>query len=331
MRPNTPSALLKHADCEAFLVTNLTNIRYLTGLDLSAGFLLAQPRRFTLFVDSRYREKAEQSAQRCAVRDIGEAEKLFRDIPRCGFEAEDVTVLRKTAWKKRYPRTMFVQTAGILQAFRRQKDPEELRILRRAQKMTKELLRRVPSLLRKGVTEERIARQLLMWSLELGAEGLSFEPIVAFGTHTSMPHHRSTPRPLQKGNIVQIDVGVKYRGYCGDLSEVFFTGSATRLQERMYSVLCRARDAVMDAAVPGASVQALDRLARDILAEEGVDEFFTHALGHGVGLDVHEGVTLSSKATDAKLLPGEVIAVEPGVYFPGRFGMRVEEMVFVGA
>lgn len=329
MRPMTPASLLKHAECEAFLVTDLRNIRYLTGLDVSAGFLLALPRRFMLFVDARYLEKAEASAERCVVRDISEAAKVLAEVKECGFEAEDVTVLRKSGWKKRFPKTKFVSTVGILQSFRRQKDADELRILHRAHRMTKELLRRVPSVLRKGITEERLARQLLLWALELGAEGLSFEPIVAFGTHTSMPHHRCTTRPFQKGNIVQIDVGVKYQGYCGDLSEVYFTEPATRLQQRMHGVLCRARDAVIAAAVPGASVRSLDVLARSILAEEGVEEFFTHALGHGIGLDVHEGVTLSSRAADAALLPGEVIAVEPGVYFPGRFGMRVEEMVFV--
>ena len=195
--------------------------------------------------------------------------------------------------------------------------------------MTKELLRRVPSVLRKSTTEEKLARQLLLWSLELGADGLSFDPIVAFGTHTGCPHHRPTSRSLRKGHLVQIDVGVKFRGYCADMSEVFFTVTPTKTEEQVYRVLTLAKNRAMKAAGVGAPTHELDAMVRAMLKKAGIEQYFTHALGHGVGLEIHEGISISRKAPEAKLLKNEVITIEPGAYFPGKFGMRVEDMVYV--
>ncbi len=329
MRPTSPSQLLKQANCSAFLITNLINIQYLTGLPVSAGVMLVLPRKSFLFVDSRYRDMAERLESAVTVKDISELPAVMNDVRSCGFESEDVTVLRQSSWKKKFPKTRFLPTVGILQSFRRQKDDEELRLLRRAHRMTKELLRRVPAVLRKSTTEEKLARQLLLWSLELGADGLSFDPIVAFGTHTSCPHHRPTSRSLQKGHLVQIDVGVKYKGYCADMSEVFFTVKPTKTEEQVYRTLTLAKDRATKAVRIGASTRNLDEIARGILKKAGIEQYFTHSLGHGVGLEIHEGVSLSKKATDLKLLKNEVITIEPGVYFPGKFGMRLEDMVYV--
>lgn len=329
MRP-TPAQILKNADLPAFLITNLTNIRYLTGLDLSAGLLLATSRRFVLFVDGRYREAAVRRAPaHCLVDDIESLPNVLATVRRCGFEAENVTIARKDVWKRKFPNTKFIQTIGVIDEFRRQKGPEEITLLRRAEKITKEILRRVPAVLRRGTTEEKLARQLLIWALDLGADGLSFEPIVAFGNHTSSPHHRPTSRALTRGHIVQIDVGAKLRGYCADLSAVYFTGTPTKEQERAYAALLSAQRTARKSAKTGVAAATLDTIARAVLKKAGIEKFFTHSLGHGVGLDVHEGVTLSTKNKSQKLLKHEVITLEPGVYFPGKWGMRVEEMVYV--
>ena len=329
MLPSSPAHLLKQAKTPAFLVSDLVNLRYLTGLTLSAGFLLVTPRRAFLFVDSRYTDMAHRRARNVTVKDIGELPAALKALPVCGFESESVTVSRFLNWKKKFPSTKFVRTTGVIAAFRRQKSEEELRLMRRARRLTQELLRRVPAVLRRSTTEEKLARQLLIWALELGADGLSFEPIVAFGNHTSSPHHRPTNRLLQKGHIVQIDVGVLYKGYCGDLSEVYFTAPPTAEQKKIYETLVRSQQKAIRAVKAGVTTHTLDKIARGVLAEQGMEKYFTHALGHGVGLDVHEGVTLSQRAPAQKLLPGEVITIEPGVYLPGKFGMRVEEMVIV--
>ena len=330
MRPSNPQEVLGLAKIDAFLVSNPLHIRYLSGVNPSVALLLITPRRFVLFVDVHYRAEAEKNVRKgIYVRDIDDLERVMREIKECGFESDHVTVLQKARWTRIFQNTKFVQKTGVLQEFRRRKEKDELLCLRRAQRITHEMLRRVPSALRKEVTEEKLARQLLVWALELGADGLSFDPIVAFGTHTASPHHQPTSRSLQKGHLVQIDVGAKYRGYCADCSRVFFTVTPTDAQKKVYDILCDVQAKAVAATKAGASTAGLDKMARDMLRKHGLDKAFTHSLGHGVGLEIHEGPTLSSKRADSKLLPGEVVTIEPGVYFEGKFGMRVEDMVFV--
>lgn len=311
------------------LVTNPTNVQYLTGISISAGVLLQEKQRTTLFVDDRYMERARNACRGMRVRHIRELPDVMRHIRRCGFEAEHITVARYRSWKKRFPQTMFLPREGVIEHGRRQKRPEELRTLRRAEQMTEEMLRRVSPVLRRTITERELAWKLQLWAHDLGAEGLAFDPIVAFGAHTSRPHHHPTDRRLRKGDIVQIDVGAKFQGYCADRSAVYFTTEPTTEQGRVFDALQETLKVTRKEVRCGVSNRALDRCARRILKSYGFTEEFCHALGHGVGLDVHEGVTLSLKAPLTKLLQNEVITLEPGLYFPGKFGMRLEEMVYV--
>ncbi|TSD00202.1 MAG: Xaa-Pro aminopeptidase [Candidatus Peregrinibacteria bacterium Greene1014_49] len=330
MRPKRPSAILDASGTPAFLVSNLVNIRFLTGLDMSSALLLLEPKTMTLFTDGRYIEVASRSVYRgISVKDGAAIDAAMKRVRICGIEDEGLSIERFHRWKAKFKNTKFVHTSGLIAEFRRSKDPEELAKFRRAQRITREMIRRVPSLLKCPIREIDLAWQLQVWARELGAEGLSFDPIVAFGTHTSSPHHKPTGRMLKQGHIVQIDCGAKYRGYCADQSAVFFTGKPTPIQSRVFTAICEAKDEAIAKLKPGVSVRDLDSIAREVLKSYGYEEFFCHALGHGVGLEIHEGSTLSKKAPDRKLLKGEIITIEPGVYFPGRFGMRVEEEIIV--
>jgi Xaa-Pro aminopeptidase len=283
-----------------------------------------------LFVDGRYTEVAQRTAlPGVKIRSIGDVEAALSSIPLCGFEANDVSVGRFTGWKTRFKNTKFTQTSALVEGFRRSKDPEELSRIHRARRIAWEMVRRVPGVLRAGISERALAWRMEEWARELGAEKMSFEPVVAFGTHTSRPHHRGTARTLKRGHIVQVDLGVVYRGYCSDVSEVFFTARPTSEQERIIGVLREAKEKASDALTLGVSAADIDRIARTVLASAGIEDAFCHALGHGVGLDIHEGITLSPRSKE-KLLHNEVVAIEPGVYFPGKFGMRVEDMVVIG-
>lgn len=330
MRPSTPGVLLRRASTEAFLATDPVNLRYLTGVPVSSGAMLVLPRRFLLFVDERYREEAQREARAgVTVRSLDELAACMKQVRSCGYEADNVSVERFLRWQRKYPRTKFVRITRLVDRFRRRKDPDELRWMRRADRITWELLRRIPGALRRSVTEREVARRLTIWALELGAEGMSFDPIVAFGPHTSSPHHYPTSRPLRKGDLVQIDCGVKVQGYCSDASEVYFTAQPTPEQSHANRAVREAQRRAIAALRPGASTRALDELARSILRKAGIEDAFCHALGHGVGLEIHEGVSLSQRAPDERLLQSEVVTVEPGVYFPGKWGMRVEKMVVV--
>jgi Xaa-Pro aminopeptidase len=329
MRP-TAGKLLKSANLPAFLITSTHNIRYCTGVTASVGALLALPRGFALFLDGRYTEEAQTSLlPGVRLYHQRSLQKFFSSIRRCGIEADDCSCARYIRLQNTFLNTKFVQKEGVVEHFRRSKDPRELRKIHRADRITLELLRRVPAVLKKGMTERALAWKLAQWAVELGAERLAFDPIVAFGAHTSHPHHHPTSMGLRKGHIVQIDVGAVYQGYCSDRSAVYFTAKPTPEQERVYVAVQDAKAAAERMVAPGVTTHALDAAARTVLARAGIEEAFVHALGHGVGLEVHEGVTLSRKAKNQSLLSGEVIAIEPGAYFPGKFGMRLESIVFV--
>ncbi|MCF7844907.1 MAG: Xaa-Pro peptidase family protein [Kiritimatiellales bacterium] len=330
MMIKSPSQLLRLSKTQTFLVSDLTNIRYLTGLDLSYGFVLVSQRSWRLFVDDRYIEAATKSVKNeIQVLNIDDLEKYLNKCKECGFESDNVTVEQLRNWKRKYKNTKFVRRKGIIEEFRRSKSEIELKRFRRAQRITKEMLRRVTSALRSFPTEKDLAWKLETWARELGADSLSFDPIVAFGTNTSCPHHHPTSRRLKKGHIVQIDVGARYKGYCADRSEVFFTDQPTGLQKKVYRAVEEAKDAALEKVVSGVTTHALDKAARKVLSKYDFEEYFTHSLGHGVGLEIHEGVLLTENAPNTKLRKNEIVTIEPGVYLPGKFGIRLEEEIVV--
>lgn len=283
-----------------------------------------------LFVDSRYSEASEKGVKDgIKVKDIDKLDRSLEKVPECGYESEHITVDVLRRWKRKNKNTKFVRRKGVIQHFRRQKGDDEIRRFKRSQRITRELLRRIPAALRSLPTEKGLAWKLETWARELKADGLSFDPIVAFGHNTSCPHHHPTDKKLKRGQIVQIDVGVKYKGYCSDQSKVFFTGTPTSLQKKVYLAVEEAQEKVIDALEPGVTNHKLDRIARKVLDEHGFEKYFTHSLGHGVGLEIHEGISLSQKAPQKKLLENEIITIEPGVYLPGKFGIRLEDEVIV--
>jgi Xaa-Pro aminopeptidase len=329
MRPVFLKRLLRAAGSPAFLVTNPVNIRYLTGVEVSAGVLLVMRRGTMLFVDGRYGEAAKALRNGLQVRDIGEFKSILERTSLCGCEEETVTLAAFARWKRDFPRTRFSPRRGVVMAFRRSKGPEEIRHFRRAQRITREIILRVPSQLRGAVTERELAWKLRAWAYDLGADELAFPPIVAFGRHTSCPHHQPTSRALRRGDLVQVDAGARCHGYCADQSRVFFTARMTGEQERVFHAVQEAKDMASKAVRVGVSTHALDRVARRVLQEHGLEERFVHSLGHGIGLEIHEGVTLSTKRPLERLLEHEIITIEPGVYLPGKFGIRLEDEVVV--
>lgn len=330
MRPRS-RVLLAKAGLPALLISDLTNIRYLTGMSLSSGLVLVVPRAYILFADSRYTEAAAEGVfEDVDTRDIDDLPKVMKKIPLCAYEEEQVTVARLRRWKKVWTESKLVPSSGIVEWHRRSKSDPELKHIRRAEKITRELLRRIPSALKVGVTEIGLAWTIEQWARELGAERMSFDSIVAFGTHTSRPHHHPTVKKLTKNTIVQIDIGVVVRGYCSDRSAVYFTGPIPAQQERAYKAVLEAKDAAKKICKAGVATKDVDEAARKVLRSYGMEEAFTHSLGHGVGLDIHEGIGLSPRSKEV-LLENEVVTIEPGVYFPGTFGIRLEDMVIVSS
>ena len=315
------------------LVSNLINIRYLSGVALTDGLLLVRGRKrpMLLFVDNRYTEKAADEAKR-SIRVIhgNELPRYLKRYKRVRFEANDVTVARLKRWKKQFRGTNFLPSEGVIEGWRRAKTKEEVRATLKACRITDRVLSALPRKIRMGMSEKDLGWEIEKLSRSFGADAMAFETIVAFGSSSSRPHHRPTNRTLRRGNLIQIDMGVKVDGYCSDCSRIFFTAKMTTEQKNVFDVLLQIVQETTTMAKTGASNRALDRYARKKLKKFGWDKFFLHSLGHGVGLEIHEGLNLSARAEPKKLLQNEVITTEPGIYFEGKWGMRIEDTILVG-
>lgn len=328
MKP-APKQLIALAKLPALLVSSLANVRYLSGFSDEGALLLVTKKGYTLLVSPLEIGMATAAVyEGVKVKNIKDIEKYILPIKKCGFEEHHVTVARLKRWKKLFKKTEFVTFENVIEECRRSKSTDEIKHLKKALRITDEVLAKVPSLLIAGVSEKNVAWKIEQLMRERGAEGISFDVIVGFGSHTARPHHAPTDRKLKKRDIVQIDCGAKVNGYHGDRSEVFFIGEPTMEQQRVYSVVLQAKNSAKEKMRAGIKASAADGAARKIFAEHKMEKYFDHTLGHGVGLQIHERPMVSVKSVEV-LLKNEVITVEPGIYIPGKFGIRLEDMVFV--
>lgn len=326
-----PSAqeLLAKTGYEALLVTKPVNVRYLSHVSVGNASLLVTKKGYTLFVDALEFEAAKKMAPTFVrVQEYTTIVPTILKIAKCAFEEEDISVARLKKWKKQFPHVIFVGSQGCIENYRRTKDANELKSMLHANTMTEEILARIPLILCTGTTEKEVAWTIECWARELGGEGMGFPTIVAFGTHTSRPHHHPTDKKLKKRDIIQIDMGIIVDGYTSDRSAVYFTGHPTVKQQKVLLALEEAKNAGIEAIATGVACSEPDRISRSVLKKYGLEKEFIHSLGHGVGLEIHEGVSLSSRSKDL-LMEHEVVTVEPGVYFEGKWGMRLEDMVIV--
>lgn len=317
---------LKKAKIRALLVSSLLNIEYLTGIKASVAQLIVTPTSCCLFLDERYTEMAhaltDTSISIMHPKDLSSVLKKFVSFAIEGdsMSADDHAKLLGT-----YKKAKVVLTSGLILDLRRIKDAEELRLIKRACSITRRVLSLVPTFLQRGISEKQLAWILETECRKRGADCMAFETIVGFGTHTSRPHHRPTTRRLQAGDLVQIDMGALYKSYCSDFSRVYCFGTMTPEQKKAYVALSKAKKLAESLLKKGVSTHRLDKTVRSQLARSGYPDGYPHALGHGVGMEIHEGVVLSEKRPDEKLQKGDVITIEPGLYFDGAFGMRLED------
>jgi len=314
------------------IITNSTNIKYLSGFSGSSGFLILGKKNY-LFTDFRYREIAknlEKSNTRIPFKFI-EMDQDFKEnlqkaigrIKTIEFEADHMTVNKLASWKKRFKGTKLVPSKHSIEERRLIKDKEEIRLMKKSQKINERTLEKIKKRLKYGVTEQEIGWLIKTIGHDLGAEDISFEPIVAFGAHSAIPHHQNTNRKLKKTDVVLIDMGMKYKGYCSDMTRTFLPKKATSEQIEVYTRTLDAQMAAIKALKAGVKTAKLDAIARDTMGK--YDEHFRHSLGHGIGLDVHESPGLSSRSKEV-LEENMIVTVEPGIYLEGKFGVRIEDM-----
>ena len=332
--------LLREAQLDALLVTDLLNVRYLTGFTGSNAALLvhAEGDAASLFcTDGRYRTQAGGEVPDLATV-IDRASSLALaaaaaalDVHELGFESDHVTVDTHTTLVDRAAPVALRRAPGLVQRLRAVKDATEIAALRAACAAADAAFADLVAAggVAPGRTEAAIAADLEGRMRAHGADGPSFATIVATGPHSAVPHHHPTDAALRRGDLVKLDFGALVEGYHSDMTRTVVLGSAADWQRETYALVASAQAAGRAALRPGAEVVAVDAAARSVIAAAGRGDAFVHGLGHGVGLQIHEAPLIGPTATGA-LAAGMAVTVEPGVYLEGRGGVRIEDILVVG-
>ena len=330
-------AEVKHRGLDAFVISAPSNIRYLSGFSGSSGTMVLRNDAAMLLTDGRYTERArdeidaaDADVEIVRVSGNGRAEllRLLDGASRVGIEADHTSWSAASSPGEDLGGDTLVATIGLVEAFREIKDDVELGLMRRAAEFADRALAQLLTEFVPGVSERDVARRLDALVLDAGADGSGFDTIVGSGPNSSRPHHQSTNRTIEMGDLVIIDFGAECSGYRSDMTRTFVFGEPSARQRELLDAVHDAQAAGVAAVGVGVAAQTIDAACRSHLSAAGLAEWFTHGTGHGVGLDIHEAPSVSAKGT-ATLAAGHVITVEPGVYLPEFGGVRWEDTVVV--
>ena len=326
---------------DILLVTHLPNIRYLCGFTGSAGALLIGERGAFFFTDGRYTEQARTEVQGARVLIARKpplraaAEWLARKYPAktgrrvLGIEAEHLTVAERDRLADVLPRNVRLREApALVEQARLIKDEDEVELIRQAVVLGAGLFDVALKTMQPGLPECNVAAAMEHAARQAGAEAMSFETIIASGRRSALPHGRASREPIPAQGFVVCDFGVILTGYCSDMTRTVYVGQPSDEARHFYEAVKAAQAAAVSSVGPGVAVGEVDRAARKVLRNVGLARYFTHSTGHGVGLEIHEAPRVAA-GQPTILRPGMVVTIEPGAYIPGRWGVRIEDMVLV--
>ena len=330
------AAALPQYGLDGMLLTSAANRFYATGFpgDEESGIVLVTTKGNFFFTDSRYIEAAEAQIENAAIGLVNGQKRYIAWINEAleltgaqmiGIEEEHMTVADFRTYEEKLNCQLKGADALMLQ-LRQCKDEEEIAHMTAAQRIAEEAFRQLLPEIRPGVTERQLAARLQYLAISAGAERMSFSTIVASGPNGSMPHAVPSDRAVQEGDFITFDFGCVSGGYCSDMTRTVAVGQVSEEMEKVYQIVKDAQQAGLDAARAGKTGREVDAAARDIIEKAGYGEYFGHSLGHSLGLEVHEAPN-ATPANDKPLPLHAVISVEPGIYLPGRFGVRIEDVV----
>ena len=322
---------------DALLIADEKNQRYATGFPFTDGLVLVGREKAWLITDSRYIEAAEKAAGGCAEVWCFDRQHPLLALARQALSECGAQKLGAEEGKLSYARYRDLEqklalpllpAQGLLDALRESKDEEEIESLTRAQRISEAALEETLAIIRPGMSEKELAAELVYRMLRHGSEGNSFAPIVVSGPNTSLPHGVPGERLLQNGDFITMDFGSLYNGYCSDMTRTVALGSATDEMRRVYETVLEAQLAGIAAARAGVPGKDIDGAARAVIQREGYGPYFGHGFGHSVGLDIHEKPN-AGPGVETPMPVGAVVTAEPGIYLPGRFGVRIEDMMII--
>lgn len=317
------------------LLTNLTNIAYITGFVGTDGVVIVHPRGATLVVDSRYHLQAREQESILRVvkaqgRPFDTALKILqaRKGECVAFEAKVVSFAQHQELRRKLKGKKLFGTTNLIEDSRMIKDTHEIAAIRRAVRLSDRVAEEIIADLHPDMRECDVAAEIVYRLMRRGAENVSFDPIVASGPRSALPHARPGTRKLGRRSLIVMDLGAIRNGYCSDLTRTITLGRPTRKQEKIYNIVLDAQQAAKETVRPNVSVASVDGAARKVISDAGYGDCFGHSVGHGVGMAVHELPSVSTG--NARILqPGMVITIEPGIYIPGWGGVRIEDVVLV--
>lgn len=328
--------LLLEAPYDALVLTSEVNRRYATGFHSTAGVVYLSAKQAVFYTDFRYVEAARAAVTDFEVREIGVGrsytaainERMEQDgVRKIALEDETLTYAEYTKWATALHATV-VRLEDSVARLRVTKEDDEVEKIVAAQRIAEQALEEVMNDIRVGVTEKEIAARLTYLMLHYGAENMSFDPIVVSGANSSKPHGVPTEKTIAAGDFVTMDFGCIVDGYCSDMTRTVAVGHVTEEMQRVYDTVLNAQLAGIACCKAGVSGREVDGAARRVIEAAGYGDAFGHGFGHGVGLEIHEAPTASSRA-DAPLPAGSILTAEPGIYLPGKFGVRTEDMLYV--
>lgn len=323
--------IITRAKADGAVFFNMNNIRYLSGFTGSEGMILVGSGKTFLFVDGRYTEQAAVETR--GVKIIECREKLEdvvqvihrTGLKRLGVEADVMTLAQYNQLKSLMSAKEIIPLTSGLRMLRAFKDETEISRIKKAAGIASAAMRSVINRARPGWTEKEMAWQFEIEAREKGADGIAFETIAASGKNAAFPHAKPTNKKIKKGDFVVLDYGVRYQGYCSDETCTIAFGKLTDRQKNAYQIVKEAHDGVLKKLRAGMSAAEIDKLVRSIFGKKYV-QYFIHGTGHGIGLDIHEAPRLAPLSGDV-LKPGMVFTIEPGLYIPGLWGIRIEDTV----
>lgn len=320
---------------DGLLVTKTANVSYLTEFDSADSWLLVYPKRIFYITDFRYAEQVKKDLKGISLQQFKAS--IFKTIfqlcrslkvKRLGFDGQSLNFSEYQKLRNILGAGVELkQTQNLVERLRQIKEPRELQKIKQAIAFTSQAFGFLKKTIKPGRREEDIAVDLEFFIRRKGA-GLAFAPIIASGINSAFPHAKISSQKLRKNEPITVDIGVDFEGYKSDLTRVFFLGKIPLFYRKIYQIIREAQAKAISAIYPGQSVNEIDRLARNYIKQKGLGRFFGHSLGHGVGLEVHEQPKISNREK-TKIEAGMIFTIEPGIYLPGKFGMRIEDMVLV--
>jgi len=323
--------MLLDKEFDAFFTSFPPHLRYLLGFSGSTGACIVTDSKVFFLSDFRYKEQArsEVACSRSLITsgnliEMAAEEGLLTGCRRVAIEKEHLPLFQFLELRSNFPKARFIPTTEFVESFAAVKTEAELALIRKAAMITDAAYADVLKMIKPGVTELDISAEISYLHKRLGAEKDSFEPIVVSGSRGSLPHGRPSSKKIKAGEMITVDMGCFYKGYCSDLTRTVVVGKPPSGAREVYRVVLDAQQKAIESAKDGVAAKDLDGVARKYIRSQGYGKFFGHGLGHGIGLQIHEFPRVSAKSAH-RLQSGNVITVEPGIYIPGKYGVRIED------